>query len=1122
MRYGGRMIKRILPIVLLAFGWESRAALITTHSDAYVSSPSVDGVISPNEYGPGNSYSFTGGGTGFGGQLGPATMYMKSDAFYLYVGFSNLGIPGDGNQYVVYFHTRPGGFQPNGTDMNDTSDGGRSNVSRLSTDGTEYVSFFNGSTNAADFALLFNNQTNGFQALFELRGAGNSHLVVPRVASSLGASQVEFRVALDTLSVTNGGVIDFTAIEISSTGFLSNEGIPNPNLGANPGFNTGGTTAFPDFHRFVAAVPGTTGAMTGRVNATSLNLPSSAPSASTNSYTTANAFPAVTFNVPVCIRTPPGETNRLFVVEQGGTIVVITNLSNPTRTVFMNIGSKITYPGGSFESGLLSMDFHPGFATNGYFFVWYTASGAGQPNRLSRFQVSGDPNVANTNSETIFISQFDDCANHNGGDVHFGPDGYLYLSLGDEGSFNDRCSTNSQRIDKDFFSGIIRIDVDKKPGNLKPNHHPAITAPTNFAIPSDNPFIGAIQFNGSAVNSNNVRTEFYAVGLRNPFRMSFDKPTGYLYVGDVGQDAREEVDIIVKGGNYGWRWREGNIATSGIGSPPAGFTNYINPIIDYAHSGPSTNTGNVITGGIVYRGDAIPSLYGHYIFSDYGSGNIWSLTNNGTNATSFGRLTGDAGIAGFGADPRNGDVLMADAAENQIKKLIVVTSSGSFPQTLADTGIFSDMQNLTPNAGIEPYDINVPFWSDNAIKRRWLSVPGTNQFVGFNPEANWSIPTGTLWVKHFDLEMTNGVTSSRRRVETRVLVKNASGDGGYGVTYRWGSSVTNALLVPENGFDEPFVINDSGIIRTQIWRYPSRGECITCHNSGNGFALSFKTPQMNRDQTYSGGATNQLSAMQRSGYFSNSIGSVNLLRRMDPATNTLASVEHRVRSFLQANCSQCHYPGGPTPAGFDTTFFKPLANAGIIDGELSNNGGNPSNKVIKRNSPANSMLLSRISIRGPGQMPPLASSVLDTQSIALVTAWITGEAAAYESFEEWQVRNFGSSVAPNAQPDQDPDNDGNSNHFEYIAGTQPTNSLDFWDYDGITVNGSTPALVLERPAGVAVEVQASTNLLGNSWFALDVPENAPVFSAAPTMMEVPDLAGTNFIDRFYRVRLIDP
>lgn len=1119
------MLVKILAatVVALSMPLLAHSALITSHSDAYIGSAVIDGTISANEYGPGNAYSFTGGGSGFGGQLGPSTMYMKSDSLYLYVGFANLGVPNDGNQYLVYLHTRAGGFQPNGTEMDDVSDGGRANASRLSLNGAEYVSFYNGATNKPDFALLFNNESPGFSALFDLKGAGSNHDLISHSVSALGSAQVEFRIALNDLAITSGGTVDFTALEISSTSYLSNEGLPYQGFSSNPGFNDGNTTIYSNFHRFVTATVGTSGAMTNRVNATSLNMPSSAPSAATNSFTTINAFSGVSFTNPLCIRTPPGETNRLFVVEQGGRIAVITNLANPTRTVFMNVGSRVTFPGGSSESGLLSMDFHPDYASNGYFYVWYTASGVNQPNRLSRFQVfTNNINAANTNSEVILFSQTDTCSNHNGGDVHFGPDGYLYLSLGDGGNANDTCGDNGQSINKNFFASILRLDVDKKPGSLRPNYHVAIFGTTNYAIPPDNPFIGATQFNGVAVNSNTVRTEIYAIGLRNPFRMSFDKPTGYLYVGDVGQNQREEVNIIVKGGNYGWKWREGYIDTPGIGSPPAGFTNYIDPIIDYSHSGPATNTGNVITGGIVYRGDNIPELYGKYIFSDNGSGNIWSLTNNGTNPTKFGRLTGDANIAGFGTDPRNGDVLMADIVEGQIKKLVTVTGSGSFPQTLADTGIFSSLTNLTPNAGIEPYSINVPFWSDNAIKTRWFSVPNTNLFLGFSAESLWTFPTGTIWVKHFDLELTNGVASSRRRIETRVLVKNATGDGGYGVTYRWGTSITNALLVPDNGLDEPIVINDSGIIRTQVWHYPSRGECNVCHNGGAGFSLSFKTPQMNRDHAYSGDTTNQLKALERAGYFSGSIGSINHLRRMEPATNNSISVEYRVRSFLQANCAQCHYPGGPTPAGFDTRLFTSLSSAGLIDGELANNQGNTNNKVIVGNSFTNSMMLSRILTRGSGQMPPLASNLLDTQSIALVRAWILGEAAGYETYAEWQVRHFGSTNNPDAQPDFDFDLDGNINELEYLTGTQPTNSLDVWSVTAVDTDGAFPSLVFDQIAGTGFDVQVATNLVDGEWLSLDIPENAPVFTATSITTNIPDRDGTNLTERFYRVNVYDP
>src|SRR5262249_48287748 len=169
-----------------------------------------------------------------------------------------------------------------------------------------------------------------------------------------------------------------------------------------------------------------------------------------------------------------------------------------------------------------------------------TTGANGRHDRLSRFQTSlENPNQALASSEQVMITQADDYENHNGGDLHFGPDGYLYVSLGDEGNQND-AGNNSQRIDKDFFSGLLRIDVDQKPGNLPPNAHPAVS-PNAYSIPADNPFVGVTEFNGKAIDPAKVRMEFYAVGLRNPWRFSFDPMTGFLYCGDVGGDLREEI-----------------------------------------------------------------------------------------------------------------------------------------------------------------------------------------------------------------------------------------------------------------------------------------------------------------------------------------------------------------------------------------------------------------------------------------------------------------------------------------------------------------------------------------------------------------------------------------------------
>jgi glucose/arabinose dehydrogenase len=387
--------------------------------------------------------------------------------------------------------------------------------------------------------------------------------------------------------------------------------------------------------------------------------------AASSGYLLTDAFPGLTFINPVGFASPPGEANRLFIVEKKGRIVVITNLAAPTRTIFMDISGQVTSGldsdvGG--EEGLLGLAFHPGYATNGCFYVFYigpasTPAGSGLHDILSRYKVSGsNPNQGDSSSEVRLIVQYDQAGNHNAGDLHFGPDGDLYVSLGDEGGANDTYG-NSQHIDRDFFSAIMRIDVDKRPGSLTPNaHFSSLPSLTNYAIPPDNPYIGRTSFNGSSVNPNNVRTEFWAVGMRNPWRFNFDPVTGDLYLGHVGQDTTEWVNIVTNGANCGWVFYEGS-RWLGATLPP-GFV-LTPPIVVYEH----TSQRKCIIGGVVYRGGLIPSLYGAYLYADYVSGEIWALRYSGGTVTQNSVILKDSSpyFTSFGVDPSNGDVLIAAA-----------------------------------------------------------------------------------------------------------------------------------------------------------------------------------------------------------------------------------------------------------------------------------------------------------------------------------------------------------------------------------------------------------------------------------------------------------------------------
>ncbi len=334
-----------------------------------------------------------------------------------------------------------------------------------------------------------------------------------------------------------------------------------------------------------------------------------------------DAFPYLSFSNPVDLQTPKDGTNRLFIVEQQGRIIVVQNNRNAsTKKIFLDITDRVSWGG---EMGLLGLAFHPNYPNNGFFYVNYTAT---NPRRtvIARFKVSdSNPDSADKNSELILMTFLQPYSNHNGGQLAFGPDGYLYIASGDGGSAGDP-QNNSQNI-KNLLGKILRIDVN----NPQP--------PLNYGIPPDNPFVDSTNLE--------IRKEIYAYGLRNPWRFSFDFQTGLLWCADVGQDAWEEIDIIVKGGNYGWRCYEGNAPYNLSGCSGS----YIFPIWAYPHS-----EGQSITGGYVYRGMNIPELYGKYIYGDFVSKKIWALDYSGSGVpTNTFLLTSPQAISSFGVDEQN-------------------------------------------------------------------------------------------------------------------------------------------------------------------------------------------------------------------------------------------------------------------------------------------------------------------------------------------------------------------------------------------------------------------------------------------------------------------------------------
>jgi uncharacterized repeat protein (TIGR03806 family) len=872
---------------------------------------------------------------------------------------------------------------------------------------------------------------------------------------------------------------------------------------------------------FVLAVSIQVFGQINRVPNTTLRFPAEPPVASTN-FVLNELMPGVQFNKPVAVATPPGETKMLFVVERVGRILVIDDISNPNPRLFMDITGRVTasdWINNRRTEGLSSLAFHPNFKENGRFFITYntmtaTSQGTGHHNRLSEFRASSDHRTGLPDSEIPYITQFDEGDGHNINDIHFGTDGYLYVATGDEGDggtgddFN-----NAQKIDKDFFSAIMRIDVDKKPGNLPPNPHPANS--NNYYVPADNPWVGVESFNGKPVDKLKIHDEFWAVGFRNPWRFSFDPLTGTIYEGDVGQHTREEINRVVRGGNYGWSFKEGT-QNGPKGPVPAGVT-VSDPLWEYG-TGYGPDWGFSVTGGVVYRGSRFPALYGKLVYADYVSGNVWALNVDGDSRVIPLRLLGRTGIAGFGYDPRNGDVLAVDHDAGKIMVLQATDSSGgSYPATLSEAGIFKDLTSLQPNDGIYPYDVNVPFWSDGALKYRWFAIPDVNQKMDFSAEGNWTFPLGGIWIKHFELETRPGDHSSAKRVETRVLVRGKNSF--YGLTYEWDDAGANATLVPENGDNKNFQITQGGITRTQVWRFPSRSECLSCHTPVSGNVLGFNTAQLNRSRLYQTFRTNQIGALAAANFFNNPPPDLLGLRSLMAETNSTVSRTYRVKSYLAANCVYCHQPGGSSLSAWDARLTTPLSLAKIINGALANTMGDPTNRVVVPGDPAHSALLKRIAVRGKDQMPPLASNVVDQKAIDLITAWIREDLPGYESYQQWADRHFAGQSGVDNSPEADPDEDGVTNYSEYLINADPMSRTNRFEVN-MTLTNSNVSLSFTQPANRGILIDSTVDVTNPSWEFLKIPDNFISFPAAGTSRTVLDYLQSS--QKFYRLRVIEP
>jgi uncharacterized repeat protein (TIGR03806 family) len=666
-------------------------------------------------------------------------------------------------------------------------------------------------------------------------------------------------------------------------------------------------------------------------------------------------FTDLSFTMPVALLQAPNDSSRWFVVQQNGIVRQFSGSSPSSASTFIDISAQSSEVLGGSEAGLLGMAFHPNYPTDNRVFLSYTHNDPWTI-RLSSFTSSDGGATLDPASETRLLTIDKPFDNHNGGNIAFGPDGYLYLGTGDGGGGGDRHGDrgNGQRLTT-MLGKMLRIDVNG-------------AAP--YSIPPTNPYAGNALC-PAAGRASGECPEIYAYGFRNPWRWSFDRENGDLWVGDVGQSDVEEVDVVTPGGNYGWRCREGAHDFNTPGTPGCSTATLIDPVAEYNHS-----LGIAITGGYVYRGSQNTSLLGRYLFADYGSGRIWAwlAESAGQPREPTQLLDTNLNISSFGQG-NDGELYAVDYG-GTLQRIVFGTTAGvdTAPRQLSDTGCVSATDPKQPASGLIPYAINAPFWSDGAEKDRWLALPD-GQNITIATDGDWSFPNGTVLMKNFRL--------GTRLIETRLFMRHPDGVWG-GFSYEWNAEQTQATLL-EGG-----ATRDLGGGRS--WIFPSEGQCVECHTQAAGRSLGLETAQLNRSFTYpqTNRSANELTTLNHIGLLTPAITDASTQPTLPDPGGTTGTLTERARAYLHTNCSQCHRPGATAPSNLDFRYTTSLiatnaCNAVPGSGDL---GLGAQARLIAPGSSANSLVVARMNRRDSSAMPPLASLAIDTAGVSLISQWI--------------------------------------------------------------------------------------------------------------------------------------
>jgi uncharacterized repeat protein (TIGR03806 family) len=652
-------------------------------------------------------------------------------------------------------------------------------------------------------------------------------------------------------------------------------------------------------------------------------------------------------NGPIELAQIPGDSSHWYEAERAGRLLRFVNEDAvATTAIFLDLTSRFVPIDYFPEWGITSFAFHPDFRSNGELYVVYNVKpGAEAPveSRLSRFRSTDGGVTSDPATEQILISFTQEVGKeyHPFAHVAFGPDGYLYLSSGDG-------LTNELAQDPfDLRGKILRIDVDQG---------------DPYAIPPTNPYAGG----GGA-------PEVYARGFRNPWRFSFDHVTGDLWVGDVGAEHWEEINLVQNGGNYGWNTMEGPFCLL----EPCDSTGMLPPFVYYSHQ-----IGNSVTGGYVYRGSDIPELQGSYLFADAGVGRMLWIIGYADDGTPYQDVLLDTGdrASAFARD-NDGELYLFDVRQQEgggIFRIVPAIRDGSLTggpaERLSQTGCVRPAAPTQPAPGLIPYDVLTPLWSDGALKRRWMGLPDGTR-IAITPDGDFEFPIGTVLMKSF---YHDGVP-----IETRLFMRHTDGSWA-GYSYEWREDRSDADLLPA---DKVKLVGGD-----LLWTYPSRPQCLQCHTEAAGYTLGPELLQLNSDFLYpeTGRTSNQLRTLEHIGLFEHALPAPpNALRALVPVDRPNGSDILQARSYLHANCSICHRPGGEphTPIDFRFTAYvetMSVCNELPLHGDLEIPGA----LVLKPGDPSLSLVSLRPSRLDVNRMPPIGTRVVDSEGTAAIDAWI--------------------------------------------------------------------------------------------------------------------------------------